>query len=130
MLVSDQQAQSSLLVNKNVVTLPVEKDIETTPEEFSEIKNSIEEVSATAQEEDQAHKDAQREAFAGILGHQSKQTQAEIYLSVALDAEVSLGNDNLKMIKSLQNVQQQNNAVKAYAAYNESLSTIAPRYSA
>jgi len=109
--------QASLLTNKNVVTLPIEKEIETTPEEFLEIKDNVQEVSATAQEDAQAQKDAQRENFVGLVGLNSRQTQAEIYLSVALDESVSLGTDNSEMMKSLQKVQDQNNAIKAYAAY-------------
>ena len=129
MLISDQQAQSSLLVNKNVGTLPVEKEVETTPEEFLEIKDSVQGVIATSQEEEQSQKDAKREAFVGLVGLNSRQTQAEIYLSVALEKSVSLGNDNLEMMKSLQKVQDQNNAIKAYAAYMQT-SEKEPRFSA
>jgi len=70
-------------------------------------------------EQNQEQKEAKRQYFVAALGHQSKTTQAEIYLSVALEENISLGNDTSVMIESLEKTQQQNRAVQAYAAYQE-----------
>ena len=69
---------------------------------------------------EQAKKDEQRANGVDYIAHQSKQSQVEIYLSVATDSKVELGNDNTaSIIESLRDVQKQNNAVEAYATYEQ-----------
>jgi len=84
--------------------------------------NQDREAQATQDAKDaeaQAKKDAQKDYAAGYLSHHSKQTQVEIYLSVATDSNVSLGSNTASIIESLRDVQQQNNRVEAYATYKE-----------
>lgn len=71
------------------------------------------------QEELISQSDAKRQVLVATIGHQSKQTQAEIYLSVALDKDIELSNQNQEMLKSLKHTQEQNNTIKAYAAYQD-----------
>ena len=118
------QSQASLLVNKNVTTLPVEKNININPQSSEKVEKIVEVTETNADQ-----KDEQREALVGYIGYQSKKTQAEIYLSVALDEKVSLDNGTKEMYKSLKEVQEQNNAVKAYAAYMQTPEK-EPRFSA
>ena len=48
------------------------------------------------------------------------QSQVEIYLAVATDGKVDIGDDQTpSIIESLRDVQKQNNAVEAYATYEE-----------
>ena len=63
--------------------------------------------------------DAQHQLFAEPLGHKSKMTQADIYLSLALENDVSLSHSNELMQESLKKVQDQSKSVQAYSAYQE-----------
>ncbi len=97
-----------------------ENEVVLTPQGQLNVSNS---QSAKAEEADaaaQAEKDAKREMGADYIAHQSKKSQVEIYLSVATDDKVSLGdNDTASIIETLRDVQKQNNAVEAYATYQE-----------
>jgi len=84
-------------------------------------------VPSVIEEELKSQSDDTRQAFVATIGHQSKQTQAEIYLSVALEQDVDLSNQNKTMLESLHKTQEQNNTIKAYAAYQEA--GVAPRVS-
>ncbi|MEA1891572.1 MAG: hypothetical protein U9N33_02540 [Campylobacterota bacterium] len=94
-------------------------DISLTPQGELNVQNAKDENSAEAQAQKQEKQDAQRDYAAGYIGHKSKQTQVEIYLSVATEGKVTLGNDTASIIESLRNVQKQNNAVEAYATYQQ-----------
>ncbi|MEA2110695.1 MAG: hypothetical protein U9P71_01475 [Campylobacterota bacterium] len=87
-------------------------------------QNNLDNKKAANEAEDilalQAQKDAQRESATDYLAHKSMQSQIEIYLSVATDSKVEIGNNNTaSIINSLRDVQKQNNAVEAYATYEE-----------
>ncbi len=105
---------------------PTESTEELTPEQEMDARYEEQAAQETKDTEAQAKKDAQREYAAGYVAHQSKQTQVEIYLSVATDNEVSLGNDTISVLESLRDVQKQNNQVQAYATYQENQSDTKP----
>ena len=78
--------------------------------------NLAQEAAAT-----QEKNDAMRSTGADYLAAQSKKSQVEIYLAVASDSKVEVGSngDTASIIESLRDVQKQNNAVAAYATYQE-----------
>lgn len=102
-----------LSVHQKPVTLPVEEqkpsDVKPSPETKPEIA-----------EKSQEEKDQIRGAMVNQLEHQSKKTQVEIYLSVAAESKVEVGgNETIDSLNTLRDVQKQNNAVAAYASYQE-----------
>ena len=98
----------------------VDGELSLTPQGETNINNAKEDkVNETAQAEE-AEQDAQRATATGYLAHQSQKSQVEIYLSVAINSKVELENDDTaNIIETLRDVQKQNNAVAAYAAYQE-----------
>ncbi len=95
-------------------------DITLTPQGQTNVDNKQADNTAQAQAASQAEKDAQRATATDYLAHKSKQSQVEIYLAVATDNKVELGNDDTaSIIESLRDVQKQNNAVQSYATYQE-----------
>ena len=91
-----------------------------TPQGEHNVANAQSEKAVVAEEATQAEKDAQRATATDYLANKSKQSQIEIYLAVATDSKVELGNDSTaSIIESLRDVQKQNNAVEAYATYRE-----------
>ena len=119
------QNYENMLPQYNTLNLSAREVLETKDQE-----KSVEEVSLSSdiKDEEQAEKDAQRQLFVAALGHKSKMTQAEIYLSVALEEDVSLSNNNELMLESLKKTQDQNRAVQAYAAYQEEQAFIQARF--
>jgi len=67
----------------------------------------------------QAQKDDVRGTVVDYAAYQSKKSQVEIYLSVATDSNVEIGNDTATILESLRETQKQNNTVQAYAQYQE-----------
>jgi len=95
-------------------------EIELTPQGQNNISNAKDEKATELATQNQATKDAQRGVAVDYIGAQSKQSQVEIYLAVATDGKVEVGNDDTAdIIESLRDVQKQNNAVQAYATYKE-----------
>ncbi len=93
-------------------------DISLTPQGENNINNAKDEKATELAAEDQATKDAQRGVAVDYIGAQSKQSQVEIYLAVATEGKVEVGeNSTPSIIESLRDVQKQNNAVEAYATY-------------
>ena len=93
-------------------------DISLTPQGETNINNAKDEKATELAAEDQATKDAQRGVAVDYIGAQSKQSQVEIYLAVATEGKVEVGeNSTPSIIESLRDVQKQNNAVEAYATY-------------
>lgn len=76
-------------------------------------------------EMNQEQKDQARSNMVGLIEHQSKKSQVEIYLSVATDSKVE-SNDTMNSINTLRDVQKQNNAVAAYATYQENQGNVKP----
>jgi len=94
-------------------------EVSITPQGQTNLNAAVEEQQtelATAQED---KKDAQRGVAVDHIARQSTKSQVEIYLSVASDGEVDVGNDTASIIESLRDVQKQNNAVEAYATYKQ-----------
>lgn len=104
-------------------------EIALTPQGESNISNKQEASKAQESADTQAKKDAQRGYATGYLAHKSKQSQIEIYLSVATNSDVDLGKDTPSILESLRDVQKQNNSVKAYATYQENQKNGAPSFS-
>ncbi len=94
-------------------------EIVLTPQGQNNISNKQEDNALEAEAASQEQKDAQRGYATDYLAHKSKQSQMEIYLSVATDSDVDLGNDTANIIESLRDVQKQNNAVEAYTTYQD-----------
>ena len=106
-----EASQGNLIRNDDEVVL--------TPQGQNNISNAKADNSAEAEAQTQAKQDQRRENGVDYIAQQSKQSQIEIYLSVATDSDVSVGNDTPSVIESLRDVQKQNNAVEAYATYQE-----------
>ena len=91
-----------------------------TPQGETNINNAKEDKAQEAAQTDQAQKDAQRGVAVDYLAASSKQSQVEIYLAVATDGKhESNSNSTADVIETLRDVQKQNNAVQAYATYQE-----------
>lgn len=85
-----------------------------------ETENKIDDKQTVLADKSQEEKDQLRSTMVDRIEHQSKKTQVEIYLSVATDSNVELaGNSTVDSLKTLRDVQKQNNTVEAYATYQE-----------
>ena len=90
-----------------------------TPQAETNYNNAKEDAAKEAQAKKEEEAAATREFVTGVIGAQSKKTQAEIYLAVATDGNYS-PSDGVSagdIINSLRDIQKQNNFVQAYAAY-------------
>ncbi len=97
-----------------------DNEVQLTPQGQNNVSEVKDENSAEQEAATQAERDAQRENAANYVHHQSKKSQVEIYLAVASDGKVELGDDATpSILESLRDVQKQNNAVEAYATYAE-----------
>jgi hypothetical protein len=106
-----------------------EDSIVLTPQGETNLTNAKEDKALEVQAQDQASKDAQRANATDYLAHKSMQSQVEIYLAVATDGDVSLNNDKTpSIIESLRDVQKQNNAVEAYATYEQNQKNSVPTF--
>ena len=106
-----EASQGNLVRNDDEIVL--------TPQGQNSVANAQEDKTAEAEAQTQAKQDQRRENGADYIAHQSKQSQVEIYLSVATDSDVDLGNSTANVIETLRDVQKQNDAVEAYAKYQE-----------
>ena len=93
--------------------------VELTPQGELNLSNAQASKESEAQANTQAQNDAKREMGASYLAKQSKQSQAEIYIAVASEGSDSDASNTASVIESLRDVQKQNNAVAAYATYQE-----------
>ena len=97
-----------------------EGSVTLTPQGENNRANNQEAHAAEEQAQNQAQQDAKRETGVDYIERQSKKSQVEIYLAVATDNKVEFGDDKTpSIIESLRDVQKQNNAVAAYATYQE-----------
>ena len=106
-----EASQGNLIRNDDEIVL--------TPQGELNVSNAQDAKAAEEQLQAQEKKDAQRGVAVDYLGAKSKQSQVEIYLSVATDSDVDLGNSTAKVIETLRDVQKQNETVEAYAKYQE-----------
>lgn len=106
-----EASQGNIIRNDGELTL--------TPQGQNNLSTAQADSATEAEAQTQAKQDQRRENGADYIAQQSKQSQIEIYLSVATDSDVSLGSDTSSVIESLRDVQKQNNAVEAYATYQE-----------
>ena len=104
-------SQGNLIRNDDEIVL--------TPQGQNNVSNAKADNAAETEAQTQAKQDQMRETGVDYIAQQSKQSQIEIYLSVATDSDVSVGNDTSSIIESLRDVQKQNQAVEAYARYQE-----------
>jgi len=116
-----QYQQPAVMPEKpDLITIPEFEKPELSPENRLKLQDRIEEIVDEKEAAEQAEKDALRELTAQYVGTQSKKTQWEIYMSVATDSAVDLDDgDGIEFIRTLRDIQTQNNLVKAYAAYQE-----------
>ncbi len=106
-----EASQGNLIRNDGEIVL--------TPQGENNVANAKADNVAEAEAQTQAKQDQRRENGVDYIAQQSKQSQIEIYLSVATDSDVSIGNDTQSVIESLRDVQKQNSTVEAYATYKE-----------
>ena len=112
-----ESSQGNLVRNDGEISL--------TPQGETNINNAKEDAATANAAEEQAQKDAQRALGVDYIAAQSKQSQVEIYLAVATDGKVEVGNnETADIIESLRDVQKQNNAVEAYATYQDNQNPI------
>ena len=97
-----------------------------TPQGETNVNNAKEEQATVVAAEAQAQKDATRATATDFLAASSKKSQVEIYLAVASEGKVSQDNTTADVISNLRDVQKQNNAVQAYASYQEAQKNGAP----
>jgi len=90
-----------------------------TPEGELNVANAQQAKKDEESAQEQAKNDALRGEAVGYIGYQSKKSQVEIYLSVAANSKVDLNDGTATIIESLRETQKQNNAVEAYAQYQE-----------
>jgi len=103
--------------------------ISLTPQGENNINNAKQDNADEVSVQAQAKTDAQRGVAVDYVGAQSKQSQVEIYLAVATDGKVEVGgNDTADILESLRDVQKQNNAVAAYATYQENQNPVAKQF--
>lgn len=95
-----------------------------TPQGETNITNAQNDAVDTA--EVQAENDAARGVGVDYLSASSKRSQVEIYLAVATDGRSSSDNQTADIINELREVQKQNNAVQAYATYQEAQKSARP----
>ncbi len=106
-----EASQGNLIRNDDEIVL--------TPQGQNNIANAKADNVAEAEAQTQAKQDQKREIGVDYIAHQSKQSQIEIYLSVATDSEVDVGSSTANVVETLRDVQKQNDAVEAYAKYQE-----------
>jgi len=91
-----------------------------TPQGETNINNDKEDKATQADQADQAQKDANRGVAVDYLAASSQQSQVEIYLAVATDGKHQANNNaTADVLETLRDVQKQNNAVQAYATYQD-----------
>ena len=90
-----------------------------TPQGQTNLNNINDDKAQVQEAEDQAKEDNTRGAAVDYVAYQSQKSQVEIYLSVATNSKVDLDDGTSSIIESLRDVQKQNNAVEAYATYEE-----------
>jgi len=87
-----------------------------TPQGENNVANQKAENTQEQEALTQAQQDQKRENGADYLAHKSMQSQVEIYMAVAKDS----GDDTMPgILETLRDVQKQNEAVEAYATYEE-----------
>ncbi len=94
-------------------------ELKLTPQGETNLNSAKDEKASQVAAETQAQKDSARESATGFLAASSKKSQVEIYLAVATDGKASQDNATADVISELRDVQKQNNAVQAYATYQE-----------
>ena len=105
---------------ENPVTIPEFEKPELSPEQRLALEKSLQERLDEAEEKAQEEQDALRGLTVGYVGLQSKKTQWEIYMSVTTQTDMqSDAQDGVAFYRTLRDIQEQNNTIKAYAAYRE-----------
>ena len=101
-------------------------ELSLTPQGQTNVNNAQAASEAESAAAAQESKDAARSTATNYLAASSKKSQVEIYLAVATEGKADSNNQTADIISSLRDVQKQNNAVQAYAQYQESQKDGAP----
>ena len=101
-------------------TLPINIKPELSPEDQLNQDKENEATQKDKKEQAEKKEDKMRKEFVDYLEYNSKKTQAEIYLAVELE-----NNPISNLIKSLQNMQKQNEMAEAYAEYENNHTQVA-----
>ena len=107
-------------VKKNPVTIHEFEKPERSPEQWLALEKSLRERLADAEEKAQEERDALRGPTVGHVGLQSKKREEEISMSLATRNDMQNDARNgVVFYRTLRNIQEQNNTIKAYATYRE-----------
>jgi len=90
-----------------------------TPQGETNIATAKENQANAEATQEKAQTDAERATAVDYLAYQSNKSQVDIYLAVATDGKYKNEDSLPSVIESLRDVQKQNNAVQAYASYQE-----------
>jgi hypothetical protein len=102
------------------VTIPEYEPPEISPQKRLELRERLKEGFEEAEKNRRAEEEAMRQLTVGYVGLQSKKTQWEVYMSGTTGSD--MGSDapgGVEFYKLLRDIQEQNNTIKAYAAYQE-----------
>lgn len=112
-------SNEDLYAASNGNAIKTEEGVSLTPQGELNVSNNQDANVAQSETDLQATRDDQRATATDYLGMQSKKSQVEIYLAVANEGEAQVDDSTPSIIESLRDVQKQNNAVNAYATYQE-----------
>ena len=102
------------------VALPIEVTPDFSPEDELEQKRKEAEAKQAKKDKAQDTEDEKRREFMSLLEYSSKKTQVAIYLAVALERDPTSS-----LVKSLNELQQENTMAKGYAEYTNNHTQVA-----
>jgi len=97
---------------------PINAKLELSPEDELKMQHAKEEAARKAEEEKEEKIAKLKALMAQYTKEQSIKSQIEIYLSVATDSDVDMGNDS-NILDILRDIQDQNNSMHGYETYQE-----------
>ena len=100
---------------KPPVTIPEYEKPTLDPEKAMELQDRLEEAKSDLAASEEAKRDEIRQLAVGYTAIQSKKSQFEIYMTGTTEENPS----TVKFMQTLRDIQEQNNTIKAYAAYQE-----------
>lgn len=124
---SNSNNYQTLSTQNKQVTAPVQAE-ELKPQEQLKPGDAQEDQATQASQPTQTQQDAKPGVAVDYLAASSKKSQVEIYLAAATEGTSGSNDKTPSVIESLRDVQKQNKAVEAYAAYktNQDNSTPTP----
>jgi len=104
----------------DLITIPEYEKPELSPEQRLDLHDRLEERIGEAKASYETRNDELRELTARYIGLQSKKSQWEIYMSAATGADMhDDAPDGVEFYRTLREIREQNNLVKAYALYRQ-----------